>query len=76
MNKKTQVWIGVGALAVAGFLIWKKSQKPKAFASVAGLQFNECKRNRDCPPNRPVCAGITSGNDTGRCIRQVGSTNF
>lgn len=75
MNKKTQMWLGVAAIAVAGYLVFKKSKKN--FANVAGLEFNECRRNRDCPPNRPICGGITSGSNTGRCMRQMGNTpNF
>jgi len=75
MNKKTKIWLGVGVAVVAAGYLFNKFLN-KSFRGVAGLEFNECKRNRDCPPNRPVCAGITSGNDTGRCIRQIGSTNF
>ena len=34
MDKKTQMLVGVGVLAAAGYLIWKQSQKPKSFANL------------------------------------------
>lgn len=35
MDKKTQMLVGVGVLAAAGYLIWKQNQKPKSFANLA-----------------------------------------
>jgi hypothetical protein len=29
MNKQTKLYLGVGLVALAGYLIWKNSQKPK-----------------------------------------------
>ena len=29
MNKQTKLYLGIGLVAVAGYLIWKQSQKPK-----------------------------------------------
>ena len=39
MNKQTQMWIGVGAVAILGYYFWKKSkQKPEpAFANAGGF---------------------------------------
>lgn len=34
MNKNQKMLLGVGVLAVAGYLIWKQTQKPKSFANV------------------------------------------
>jgi hypothetical protein len=41
MDKKTKMLLGVGVLAVAGYLLWKQSQKPKAFANLAAAP--DCK---------------------------------
>lgn len=32
MNKKTQMWLGVAAVAAVGYYLWNKSQTPKANA--------------------------------------------
>ena len=32
MNKKTQMWLGVAVVAVAGYYLWKKNQDKKAFS--------------------------------------------
>lgn len=45
MDKKTQMYLGVAVLAVAGFMLWKKSQDKKkaaapATASFAGTDMN------------------------------------
>ncbi len=34
MTKQTKMLLGVGAVALAGYLIWKQSQKPKTFANL------------------------------------------
>lgn len=35
MNKQTQLYLGLAAVAVGGFLLWKQSQKPKPATAVA-----------------------------------------
>jgi hypothetical protein len=40
MNKQTKMLIGVGAVAVAGYFIWKSTQK-KSFASAIGSKNNK-----------------------------------
>jgi hypothetical protein len=34
MDKNTKMILGVGAVAAAGYLLWKQSQKPKSFANL------------------------------------------
>ena len=34
MNKNTKMIIGVGVVAVAGYLLWKQSQKKTSFANL------------------------------------------
>lgn len=34
MNKQTTTLLTVGAVAAVGYLVWKQSQKPKAFANL------------------------------------------
>jgi hypothetical protein len=29
MTKQTKMWLGIGAVALVGYYIWKQSQKPK-----------------------------------------------
>ena len=76
MNKKTQMWLGVAALGVAGYFLWKKSQEQKSFANVAGGSFGlgqkRCRSDSDCPSNAPLCAGAT-GNNRGYCISRSGT---
>lgn len=45
MNKKTQMWLGVAALGVVGYWLWKKNQKPKSFAN---LVSNKTLDTRNC----------------------------
>ena len=40
MNKQTKLWLGVGAIGVAAYLIWKQTQEKKAF-----LGFKKRERN-------------------------------
>jgi hypothetical protein len=36
LGKKTTMLLGVAAVGVAGYLIWKKNQKPKVFVDLKG----------------------------------------
>ena len=36
VSKNTKMLLGVAVLAGVGYYLWKKSQKPKAFANAAG----------------------------------------
>ena len=76
MNKKTQMWLGVAAIGVAGYFLWKKSQEQKSFANVAGgsmgLGQKRCRYNSDCDYSAPFCAGA-SANQRGYCIRRSGT---
>ncbi len=40
MNKQTKLWVGIGLVAVAGFLYWKQSQKKKSFANYVNVKDN------------------------------------
>ena len=46
MNKKTQMYLGLGVLAVAAYYLWEKSSKDKANdtpkANVAGVKNKQC----------------------------------
>ena len=46
MDKKTQMWLGVAAVGVAAYLIWKQSQKEKVFANLVSkkstLDTSQC----------------------------------
>jgi hypothetical protein len=58
MNKKTQIWLGIAAVGVAGYWLWKKNyeakgkptpptmgSEPKSFANLTSK-----KKNRPLPP--------------------------
>ena len=82
MNKQTKMLLGVGALAAAGYLIWKKSKmKPAATASfvnasgslvvtkngrVVGRSATTPKGTCRCSPNQNV-AGQIGGKDVYEC---------
>jgi hypothetical protein len=82
MNKQTKMLLGVGALAAAGYLIWKKSKmKPAATASfvnasgslvvtkngrIVGRSASTPKGSCKCSPNGNV-AGQLGGKDVYEC---------
>jgi hypothetical protein len=39
LNKKTTMLLGVAAVGVAAYLLWKKSQKPKSFMNLVSKRF-------------------------------------
>ena len=46
MKKNTKILLGVGAVAVLGYYVWKQNQKPKIFASAVGdvgSDYQSCK---------------------------------
>jgi hypothetical protein len=43
MNKKTQMYLGVGVLALAAYYFWNKSKSPKANAAGKSYQRDSCK---------------------------------
>ncbi len=64
MNKQTKMLLGIGAVAVVGYLIWKQGQKPKASAvgrlggrDLCTKQGQVCGVNGRCMPvnGRLIC---------------------
>jgi len=47
LGKKTTMLLGVAAVGVAAYMLWKKSQKPKSFANA---ESKKKKKNRPLPP--------------------------
>lgn len=42
MNKNTKMILGVGAVAIVGYLVWKQMSKPKAsFANLTSSRLSE-----------------------------------
>ena len=39
MNKKLTMLVGVAAVGVAAYMLWKKSQKPKSFMNLVSKRF-------------------------------------
>lgn len=71
MNKKTQMWIGVGVVAVAGYFLWKKSQS--ATKSFATSFQPRCTSDAQCQGlGYNKCAGA-SGGKKGYCVNQRGT---
>lgn len=54
MTQNQKMLLGVGVLAVAGYLLWQQSQKPKSFANAAARMS-------------PVFGGGGCGKGTGKC---------
>ena len=51
MNKKLTMLVGVAAVGVAAYMLWKKSQKPKSFMNAAaGFCPDYCANNCDYMP--------------------------
>lgn len=69
MNKNQQLLLGVGVLAVAGYLIWQQSQKPKSFANViaGSLGAPDCGEPGTSNPNTgckcPCANPVGTAND-------------
>ena len=67
MNKQTKMLIGVGVVAVAGYVYWKSTQK-KSFANLGGNVFgkraDDTKGNCPCmyPRNSVLIGAYTGGN--------------
>ena len=64
MTKQTKMLLGVGVLAAAGYLLYKQSKKPKAFANMAAQGRNgPCKCSDDALPDARgmynCCDGIS-----------------
>ena len=62
MNKQTKMIVGVGALAIVGYLVYKNMSKPKpAFANLATSRAAQ--NMLGCPCTKgPVTSGGTSEN--------------
>jgi hypothetical protein len=61
MNKKTQMWIGVVALAGAAYFLYNKNKKEKVFANLRGGGFSA--PTPGCQIYEGSCnTGGTSGN--------------
>jgi hypothetical protein len=56
MTQNQKMLLGVGVLAVAGYLLWQQSQKPKSFANAAARMS-------------PVFGGGDCGKGTGKCCK-------
>jgi hypothetical protein len=65
MNKQTKMLIGVGVVAVAGYVYWKSTQK-KSFAN---LTAPNCLGN----PDQEACS--CSYNTPSGCKKEVGTAN-
>ena len=60
MKKQTKIIIGVGAVAIFGYLVWKQSKK-KSFAN-AGGETNQCEKPlMPCPRLPGACYRPTRG---------------
>jgi hypothetical protein len=49
MNKKTQILLGVGALAVVGYFVWKNNQSKDTFANATGKKNRTANRGNNLP---------------------------
>ena len=67
MNKQTTTILGVGALAVVGYLVYQQMSKPKSFAnfSMAMAPLVKCQRS----PNTSVGGQDNTGRDIYACCR-------
>jgi len=52
MNKQTTTILGVGALAVVGYLVYKQMSKPKSFANFrgTGMPLARCRKSPTTAP--------------------------
>jgi hypothetical protein len=63
MNKNTKMILGVGALAIVGYLVWKQMSKPKAAFANLTAAAPGCPCGQAAPagdqtmPGWTVCAG-------------------
>jgi hypothetical protein len=66
MNKKTKMWLGVGAVAAVAYYFWNKSKTTKAYANQMGnysqglydpnMQASNCYgHNISCPDGKTYC---------------------
>jgi hypothetical protein len=63
MKKQTKIIIGVGAVAIFGYLVWKQSKK-KSFANAEGT--HECQKPfLPCPRLAGACYTPTRGSIPG-----------
>jgi hypothetical protein len=66
MDKKTQMLVGIGVLAVAGYLIWKQTQKKTTSAAVPFAGRRKKKRSfagsrRKTMTSKPKATQIAPG---------------
>jgi hypothetical protein len=61
MNKNTKMILGVGAIAIVGYLVWKQMSSPKAgFANLTASLSNQL----GCPCKNPPTETVTTSTGT------------
>ena len=78
MNKKTQMIIGIAAVAGLGYMIWKKNQKPTGFVNAAGGFARTAKRRTGggvCTEGSPTCNICGESCLDGKCYVPVYDEN-
>ena len=92
MQKRTKILLGVGALAIAGYFIWKNNQPKDIFANASGKSLNPTlatlERSPGCPchatasdqggvPNGwELCKGVGSDGLPDKICRKVKATQL
>ena len=65
MNKKTQMWLGIAAVGVAGYWLWNKRKQEKVFANLVSRKSGGVLGDtRDCAGPIEVATYQSGANPT------------